>query len=143
VKAFSLLLLFFTSAFTGHGYSINRDSTSSEFAFDPLFWKKDLKLTEEQCFTIGMINSDFYASLQSEAIATNRFNLKFRLTALLQKRTELIRLVLTHRQKVKWKKIQFEYAERIFMVYRESDVRRYIAGIDCRTERLQPGFFER
>lgn len=124
MKALSLLFLIFIPAFAGHGYPVNRDSTSFEFAFDPVFWKKDLKLTDKQCLTIEMINSDFYASLQSEAIAMNRFDLKFRLTELLQKRTDLIRLVLTHRQKVKWRKIQFEYAERIFMASRGSDVRR-------------------
>jgi hypothetical protein len=120
------------------GHSANRDSTSSEFAFDLLFWKKDLKLTEKQCFTIGMINSDFYASLQREAMAINHSNLKFKLTELLRKRTDLIRLVLTHRQKIKWEKIQFEYAERIFRASRESGRREDIAGIDCRTNDFPP-----
>jgi hypothetical protein len=123
VKAFSLLFLIFASVFTAHG-SADRDSTSSEFAFDLLFWKKDLKLTDEQCLTIGMINSDFYASLQREAIAENRSGLRFKLSELLRKRTDLIRLVLTHRQKVRWRKIQFAYAERILMASRASCARR-------------------
>jgi hypothetical protein len=122
VKAFSLLFLIFAPAFIGH--SANRHSTSSEFAFDLLFWRKDLKLTEKQCFAIGMINSDFYASLQREVRAINHSNLKFKLTELLQRRTDRIRLVLTHRQKIKWKKIQLEYAERIFMTSPESGARR-------------------
>jgi hypothetical protein len=105
-----IFLLFFTGfvliSFNGQA-QINADNET--FLYDPLFWKKELKLTEDQGKQIKAINADFYSSIID---AYNRQLFKQQKSIgseLLLSRNEKLWNTFSDRQKKKWKKLVYEY----------------------------------
>jgi hypothetical protein len=106
-KAFliSLFLLAMVS-----GYSQDFSSGGFKITYDPMLWRKELKLKPEQCERISSINASFY---QAVLVAGKERNSgKHELEQLVTKRSEELWNIFSNRQRRKWQKLQLTTNQR-------------------------------
>ncbi|MEJ1239887.1 hypothetical protein WBG78_17240 [Chryseolinea sp. T2] len=78
--------------------------------FDPLFWKDQLKLNDNQCLRIREINSDFYKKLSDVANESNHQVVRAKAAQSLLERSEEIWETFHPKQRRKWRRIAQETA---------------------------------
>jgi hypothetical protein len=82
-----------------------------KITYDPILWKKELKLKREQCERISSINASFY---QAVLIAgKERKSGKYELEQLMTKRSEELWNLFSARQRRKWQKLQLTTNQRV------------------------------
>lgn len=85
-------------------------SEQNMIVFDPLFWKDQLKLNDNQCLRIREINSVFYEKLSDVANESNQQVVRAKAAQSLLERSEEIWETFHPKQRRKWKKIAQETA---------------------------------
>ena len=111
MKLISTLLTCFLFLNIVTAYSQNSRAEANVILYDPLFWKKDLKLNSTQCQKIREINSEFFQ--QINALANDKDNqstVTLKTARFLNDRSERIWETFQPRQKKKWKKLWEEEA---------------------------------
>ncbi|HTE30757.1 MAG TPA: hypothetical protein VK666_10320 [Chryseolinea sp.] len=86
-------------------YAQDEQSGKNLVLFDPLFWKDQLKLDDDQCQRIRLINSQYYEKLDVVARESNHQAVKARAAQTLLERSEEIWETFHPRQRKRWKKI--------------------------------------
>jgi len=78
--------------------------------YDPLFWKAELRLSNEQCMQLRDINAEFYKAIVAAAHDHAKWDADhLRIVKLLNSRSERIMQIFTERQRKKWDKIASAY----------------------------------
>jgi hypothetical protein len=87
-------------------------ATETKVVFDPLFWKDELKLTNDQYNQIRIINEEYYQGIMSvvHEHSGNVSILRNATADLLQKRSDRIWNTFQSKQKRKWKEISSSYS---------------------------------
>lgn len=84
--------------------------SGSVVGYDPLFWKRELRLSNEQCLQLRDINAEFYKSLGTIANDPVKQALeRAEIIQLLNTRSEKILGVFSDRQRKKWDRIADAY----------------------------------
>lgn len=89
------------------GYGQEGSAPKTEVLFDPLFWKKDLKLSPLQCQKIREINSAYFMKLTAalHQDINNRSAMRVKAVQFLSDRSEKIWETFQPRQRKKWQKL--------------------------------------
>jgi hypothetical protein len=106
-------ILFITALTLATVSSLSAQDLGSErnmIVFDPLFWKDQLKLDDNQCLRIREINSLFYQKLYAVANEANHQAVQAKAAQSLLERSEEIWETFHPKQRRKWKKIAQETA---------------------------------
>ena len=104
-----IFLLIFLSL---HAYPQLQGNSDVAIVYDPLFWKKDLRLSASQCFHIRSINARFYESLKEVATGPTAVAQKRKQCIdLLQQRSNAIWGLFSRRQKNEWKRLDLDKTE--------------------------------
>ena len=104
MKVFAINILF-TLAIFNLSYAQQKDYTRIRMLYDPLFWKKPLKFSRNQCAVIQEINGDFYLECR-ESIADSS---RHQLAVIVENRNKKIWDVFSQRQRTKWIQLQQLY----------------------------------
>ena len=86
------------------------ESKQNMVVYDPLFWKDQLKLDDNQCLRIREINSVFYKKLTDVAKESNHQVVRAKAAQSLLERSEEIWETFHPKQRRKWKRIAQETA---------------------------------
>jgi len=106
-KAF---ITFFFLLVMASGYSQNISAGYYKITYDPMLWKKELKLKREQCERISSINASFYQAVLTAGRQRNSG--KYELEQLITKRSEELWNLFSARQRRKWQKLQLTTNQR-------------------------------
>lgn len=90
--------------------ALAQDGASDEkvVMYDPLFWKDQLKLNNEQCQKIKAINHEYYEKLSDVVREPNHQVVKAKAEQTLIERSEEIWQTFHPKQRKRWKKISQE-----------------------------------
>jgi hypothetical protein len=102
-KAFALFSL---SIFIFYGIYGQHSAKVEKVMYDPLLWKRTMKLTKSQCDEISRINISFYQLLYSADSLDSASRIRTdELYFLIHARSEQIWKVFSERQKRKWARL--------------------------------------
>ncbi len=81
--------------------------------YDPTFWRSELHLQFDQLAKIQRINGEFYRDIQNAVTVSHTpAELRELSVTLVEDRSAKIWTVLSHRQKLKWRKITNTYGDK-------------------------------
>ena len=94
----------------GYGAKAFGQSENPEVLYDPIFWKEDLKLKNEQCSEIKAVNHEYYERILDtyQETADDRQALDRAIVQCSMERSNQIWQIFSPKQRKKWTKLWSE-----------------------------------
>lgn len=94
----------------GYGVAAFGQTENPEVLYDPIFWKDDLKLKNEQCSEINAVNHEYYERILDtyEEVADDRQALNEAIVQCSIERSNQIWEIFSPKQRRKWTKLWSE-----------------------------------
>ena len=94
----------------GYGVVAFGQTENPEVLYDPLFWKDDLKLKNEQCSEINAVNHEYYERILDtyEEVADDRQALNRAIVQCSRDRSHQIWEIFSPKQRKRWTKLWSE-----------------------------------